>query len=179
MGHWLAMSAVGRIASPENLMFRGKLRVACPFFMPVEKLENGPWLHSNRLPLGCGWSGHCTAPGHEGESPSAGELQEFCNLGYASGCGRLPGDRQWDSIRFGARSACSPGEARSGGRIQVRYVCERDHRPAEHGMIEFDMTNNRWQQPHRDPRLQRMAECFLESYVQKRKKPEVIAPIAS
>ena len=153
--------------------------MACPFFMPVEKLENGPWLHSHRLPLGCGWSGHCTALGHEGESLSPGELQEFCNLGYASGCGRLPVDRQWDSIRFGARIACSAKEIKPDGRIQVRYVCERDHRPAEHGIIEFDLTKNRWEQPHRDARLQRMAECFLESYVQKRKKQEVITPIAS
>ena len=153
--------------------------MACPFFMPVEKLENGSWLHSNRLPLGCGWSGHCTAPGHEGESPSSEELHEFCNLGYASGCGRLPEVRQWDSVRFGARTVCSAGEALPGGRIWVRYVCERDHRPAEHGIIEFDMTKNSWEPPHRDIRLQRMAECFLESYVQKKKKQGVIPLMVS
>ena len=63
--------------------------MACPFFMPVEKLENGAWPHPARLPLGGGWSGRCTAPGHEGEIPTQSALEEFCNLGYAARCGRL------------------------------------------------------------------------------------------
>ncbi|MGA7474852.1 MAG: hypothetical protein WBW60_19105 [Candidatus Sulfotelmatobacter sp.] len=153
--------------------------MACPYFMPVEKLENGTWLHASRLPLGCGWSGHCTAPGHEGESPSQEDLQEFCNLGYAEGCGRLPRDRKWDSIRFGARTMGDDGKNGTGRRIQVRYVCERDHRPAEHGMLEFDATGNRWEQRHPDNRLQRMAECFVASYVEKRKRQETAPVVAS
>src|SRR5271166_4357083 len=104
--------------------------------MPVERLENGSWLHASRLPLGCGWSGHCTAPGHEGETPSRKELREFCNLGYAEECGRLPREREWDSVRFSARTHCGDAKSATGGRIQVRYVCERGHRPAEHGVLE-------------------------------------------
>lgn len=152
--------------------------MACPFFMPEERLENGTWPHAGRLPLGCGWSGHCTAPGHEGTVPSPEELQEFCNLGYAAGCGRLPRDRKWDSVRFAARTVYIDGN-RSGGRIQVRYVCEREHRPAEHGTIDFDAAEVQCQQPHGDERLQRMAECFLASYVEKRKKHRVTAALAS
>jgi hypothetical protein len=53
--------------------------------------------------------------------------------------------------------------------IQVRYVCERGHRPAEHGLLEFEPAEARWQQKHHDNRVQRMAECFLESYMEKRK----------
>jgi hypothetical protein len=141
--------------------------MACPFFMPMEKLENGNWLHAGRLPLGCGWSGLCTAPGHEDETPSQDELQLFCNLGYAEGCGRLPEDRKWDSIRFGARTvAADPGNG-AGGSIQVRYVCERDHRPAERGMIEFDGAGNR--------RVPRHPDLCLE----KRKRPGATAAIAS
>jgi hypothetical protein len=145
--------------------------MACPFFLPIEKLENGTWLHAMRLPLGCGWSGHCTAPGHEGESPSQNELRDFCNLGYAHDCARLPQERAWDSIRFAARTVC--GENATSGRIHVRYVCERGHRPAEHGMLEFDPVASQWRELHRDGRVQRMAECFLESYVEKRKRREV------
>jgi hypothetical protein len=152
--------------------------VACPFFMPLERLENGTWLHAGRLPLGCGWSGQCTAPGHEGETPSQGELREFCNLGYAEGCGRLPQERMWDSVRFGARSVGGNGHG-AGGRIQVRYVCERGHRPGEHGTLEFDAAGARWIERHRDSRVQRMAECFLESYVEKRKRQEVPRAVAS
>lgn len=147
--------------------------MACPFFMPMEKLENGAWLHAGRLPLGCGWSGQCTAPGHEGVIPLQEELLEFCNLGYAQGCGRLPQERLWDSVRFAARSVVSEGKSGTTGRIQVRYVCEREHLPAEHGWLEFDMAEARWQQSHRDSRVQRMAECFLQAYMERKKSQEM------
>src|SRR5215831_12779157 len=74
--------------------------LSCPYFMPVEKLEGGNWPHPARLPLGCGWSGHCTAPGHEGEVPTEDVLASSCNLGYASGCGWSPPSREWDAVRF-------------------------------------------------------------------------------
>ncbi|MGA2922102.1 MAG: hypothetical protein ABSE28_13400 [Candidatus Sulfotelmatobacter sp.] len=150
--------------------------MACPYFMPVEKLENGTWPHAARLPLGCGWSGQCTAPEHEGETPSQEQLQEFCNLGYAEACGRLPKDREWDSIRFGAKNVRGDG---STGRIQVRYVCERDHRPVDHGTLEFDAPEKSWNVRHPDDRLQRMAECFVLSYVEKRKRQNATPAVAS
>jgi len=152
--------------------------MACPFFMPVERLENGIWPHAPRLPLGCGWSGNCTAPGHEGETPAPEDLQEFCNLGYAERCGRLPRERAWDSVRFTARTVCAEGK-NGRERIQIRYVCERDHRPAEHGTLEVDAATACWVERHRDNRVQRMAECFLASYVEKRKRPEVTRAAAS
>ena len=153
--------------------------MACPFFMPMEKLENGAWLHAGRLPLGCGWSGQCAAPGHEGEVPSPEELQEFCNLGYAHGCARLPPLRIWDSVRFGARTICGDAKSASIGRIQVRYVCERAHRPVEHGVLVFDSVRAHWDQQHRDARVQRMAECFVASYVAKRRAQEITQATAS
>src|SRR5271154_4660719 len=140
--------------------------------MPVERLEHGNWLPTGRLPLGCGWSGQCTAPGHEGETPSQAELREFCNLGYAQRCGRLPRERMWDSVRFAARTVGRDGNA-AGRSIQVRYVCEREHLPAEHGTLEFDLFEARWLEPHGDRRVQRMAECFLESYMEKKEGQEV------
>ncbi len=147
--------------------------MACPFFMPIEKLENGTWLHAGRLPLGCGWKGQCTAPGHEGVIPSSEELREFCNLGYAQGCERLPQERIWDSVRFGARTTGNDGKG-TRGRIHVQYVCERGHLPVEHGLLEFDVAEARWEREHRDGRVQRMAECFLQTYVEKRKSQEVV-----
>ena len=155
--------------------------MACPFFMPIEKLENGTWLHPSRLPLGCGWSGHCTAPGHEGETPSQDELRDLCNLGHADGCSRLPSQRAWDSVRFGARTLSNGARNGSGRCIQVRYVCERGHRPAEHGFLEFDAHGDeaRCPKPHTDCRLQRMAECFLASYLEGRKNQDVTRAAAS
>ena len=142
--------------------------MACPFFMPIEKLENGTWLHASRLPLGCGWSGHCTAPGHEGEVPSQEELRDFCNLGYAEGCTGCPvsepgiqcvsvrelgnGWQEWAPGAFGcvtfASAAIVPRKTASWSSMRMEA---------------------RWANPHPDSRVQRMAECFLASYLEGRK----------
>jgi hypothetical protein len=148
--------------------------------MPVARLEDGSFLHETRLPLGWGWNGRCTAPGHDEAVPSQNELQEFCNLGYAKGCSRLPQERAWDSIRFGARTV--GGDEKTGrARVQIRYVCERDHLPAEHGTIEFDLSEpgQRCDRRHPDSRVQRMAECFLAAYMEKRKRREPASELAS
>ena len=147
--------------------------------MPLHKLENGTWLHASRLPLGCGWNGQCTAPGHGGEIPSPQELRDFCNLGYAEGCGRLPRERIWDAVRFGARTLENSGKNGNAVRVQVRYVCERAHRPAQNGFLEFDVTEARWTKLHPDGRLQRMAECFLESHLEGRKNQSTTQAAAS
>jgi hypothetical protein len=138
--------------------------VACPFFMPTEKLENGSWPHPSRLPLGGGWSGHCTAPGHEGTVPDLSVLEHSCNLGYASSCSRRPADRAWDSVRF---QVTRSGERR----LMLAYSCERDHRPASYGMLEYDRQSSTWITPHQDNRIMRMAACFLESHLS-RKSPD-------
>jgi hypothetical protein len=73
----------------------------------------------------------------------------------------------------------SDTENGTGRRIQIRYVCERGHRPVEHGTLEFDVFEALWAEPHADSRVQRMAECFLESFLEKRKKQEVTSAVAS
>jgi len=148
--------------------------VACPFFMPTERLQGGGWQHASRLPLGGGWSGRCTAPGHEGEVPAQEALLEFCNLGYATHCARLPQTRAWDAVRFaltppkevGAPVGPQNGNGSSANRVvQLRYSCERGHLPVEHGSLQFDLSTERWIQKHGDARVQKMAECFLESHM--------------
>jgi hypothetical protein len=134
--------------------------VACPFFMPTRRSEEGAWLHPSRLPLGGGWEGHCTALGHEGEVPEPARLQEECNLGYASVCPYLPEVRAWDAVRFAV--TCEQES-----RICVTYVCERSHLPVEHGNLEYRVHDTQWTCLHPDPRVQKMAECFLESWIQK------------
>ena len=144
--------------------------MACPFFMPMEKFENGLWPHPGRLPLGCGWTGQCTAPGHEGSVPDVDSLHQFCNLGYAKQCSWLPATRSWDAVRFAvaAREENSQSPGTRSQIVQIQYVCERDHRPVEHGRLAFDGANAVWVQKHPDHRVQRMAECFLESCFAKR-----------
>ena len=144
--------------------------------MPVARLEYGSWPHPARLPLGGGWCGHCTAPGHEGELPPQYVLEAFCNLGYASSCNWSPAERVWDAVRFAvsappdfAERAAPQKVAALPARVLVlRYVCERDHRPVEHGDLEFDLAQAVWLRRHDDARIQKMAECFLESYLKKK-----------
>jgi hypothetical protein len=135
--------------------------VACPFFMPTDKHDDGGWLHPSRLPLGGGWIGHCSAPGHEGAEPTNRELREFCNLGYAAGCPRLPEERAYDAVRFSVAHD-------RGGQLLLWFVYESRHRPAGHGMLEYDLSLDRWISSHSDPRIQKMADCYLQSYLLRR-----------
>jgi len=138
--------------------------VACPFFMPVSKLEEGGWLHPSRLPLGGGWAGQCCAPGHEGAEPTPEELRDLCNLGYAGACPRLPKERVHDAVRFSV--ARDRGE-----QLEVRFVLESKHRPAGHGTLEYDLSLGRWVSSHSDSRIQKMAECYLQFYLSRRSQP--------
>lgn len=133
--------------------------MACPFFMPTRKLE-GAWLHPSRLPLGSGWSGTCSAPGHEGAEPTDEELRD-CNLGYAANCTRLPRERSCDAVRFSVARD-------QGTRLILWFVCETGHLPAEHGTLEYEVTLGQWASSHPDPRIHKMAECFVESYLLRR-----------
>ena len=134
--------------------------MACPFFMPIRRSEDAAWLHPSRLPLGSGWEGYCTAPGHEGAIPEPQRLHEECNLGYASTCPHLPEGRAWDAVRFAVSREHE-------SRIWLAYVCERSHLPAAHGNLEYRIHDAQWSSLHPDPRIQRMAECFLESWLRK------------
>lgn len=147
--------------------------MACPYFMPVTRLENGSWPHPARLPLGSGWCGHCTAPGHEGEIPAQDVLEAFCNLGYASSCSWSPQERVWDAVRFAVSAPQDSASRHEAGEVAarlliLRYVCEHDHRPAAHGDLEFDLSRAVWLRRHDDARIQKMAECFLETYLKKK-----------
>jgi hypothetical protein len=166
------LSLLITMASPDQ--FRsGAKPLACPYFMPIEKLENGNWPHPARLPLGGGWRGHCTAPGHEGEVPEQHVQEAFCNLGYADGCAWSPKEREWDAIRFAVLAGRSDtGETGRKAQpldriVHLRYVCERNHCPSADGVLEFDCVSATWVEPHPNPRLRKMAECFLHGWMAK------------
>jgi len=124
--------------------------------MPTERTDDLAWIHPSRLPLGTGWTGHCTAPGHEGEVPSDHQIRDCCNLGYASACPFRPVEREFDSIRFAILRETDQ-------HIMVCYVLEKDHLPAQHGTLAYDKASA-CLQSHPDPRLHKMAECYLASY---------------
>jgi hypothetical protein len=143
--------------------------LACPFFMPVSKLiDDSSFLHPVRLPLGGAWNGYCCAPGHEGAQPTHQELVE-CNLGYASTCTRLPKSRDWDAVRFSVVRDL-------GSKLHVYFVCELEYRPREHGQLEYDVVIGQWASPHENSRIQKMAECCVDLYLQRRnqsRQPEL------
>lgn len=92
--------------------------------------------------------------------PNQEELTQHCNLGYAR-CVRLPGDRDADAVRFCVAAA-------HGSDLTVDFVCERNHLPGEHGRLSFDWSG-KCAEPHPDLRIQRLAECFVSSYMERRR----------
>ncbi len=128
--------------------------------MPDEPYASD-WPFPYRLPLGAGWSGTCTAPGHANARPNEEELKSGCNLGYARSCSRLPADRHADAVRF----VLGPER---GGMRSVLYACERDYLPAGHGELLYQIATDTWQERHSDPRIQRMAECYVQAQLARR-----------
>lgn len=137
--------------------------VACPFFMPEQRLESD-WPFPQRLPLGAGWSGVCAAPGQNGARPSDDALKSACNIGYAKSCSRLPKDRYADAVRFAL------GEERD-GLLHVRFSCERAYLPAGHGELLYEKVTATWPKKHDDACVQRMAECYVQAQLARRAQP--------
>jgi hypothetical protein len=133
--------------------------VACPFFWPMTRHEAELWPHRRRLPLGDGFAGECRAPGCAGRKPRDEELKESCNLGYATTCPHLPEERRADAIHFAA----------NGDQIvKVNYVMVKDQAPGEHGFLEFDPATKKWHVEHANANIQRMAECYVDSWLTRR-----------
>jgi hypothetical protein len=134
--------------------------VACPFFYPTNRHDGELWPFRRRLPLGDGFYGHCTAPGHEGSIPDEGSVRDSCNLGYAN-CPRLPQERAADAVHFSVASDRD-------GIISLRWVVVKNHAAADFGKLDFERVAFAWRTPHPNPTLQRMAQCYLESYLTRR-----------
>ena len=76
-------------------------------------------------------------------------------MGYAAKCSRLPVDREFDAVRFSVARD-------QGSRLILCFVCETGHRPARHGTLEHDIRGKQWMSPHSEPRIQKMAECYVQ-----------------
>jgi hypothetical protein len=141
--------------------------VACPFFYPTEKNYSAGWPFPARLPLGAGFCGTCRAGGEE-FVPEDAALRDFCNLGYAAGCSRLPAERVVDCVRFCVSKSDRDSENSGEDRIVLQYVVERDHLPVHHGVVEYDGKRQRWLSQLDDACLQRQAEVYLGTYLERR-----------
>lgn len=134
--------------------------MACPFFIPTERADDLALPHPARLPLGAAWRGTCASLGHESAVLNNQEL-ESCNLGYAKSCPRLPKERSCDAVRFGVAKESSAA-------ISLHFVLESDHMPAGNGLLEYDRRLKSWTSPHPEARTQKLAESFLQSYLERK-----------
>jgi hypothetical protein len=133
--------------------------VACPFFSPSERARDIALPHPARLPLGAAWRGGCSAPGGELVQLGAMEL-ESCNLGYAEACPRLPNERLADAVRFAVNKE-------SPDRLQIQFVLESKHLPIAYGTLQYDRIRQSWASQHSDPKIQKLADCFLQAYLER------------
>ncbi|MGA2992348.1 MAG: hypothetical protein ABSD88_17905 [Candidatus Korobacteraceae bacterium] len=138
---------------------RAPVQAMCCFYFIPSKRQPAGWPHPQRLPLGDAFEGCCSAPGHDGAQPGDEELKQ-CNLGYAR-CPRLPVERPADAVRFGIGRD-------TGGELEIAYVCELNYLPGIHGTLVFSRAASAWVSPHSDARIQRKAQCFVETYLQRR-----------
>lgn len=56
------------------------------------------------------------------------------------------------------------------GAIALHYVLEAAYLPAASGILEYDEVLRNWTAPHLDQLIQTKAECFLQSYLKRRKR---------
>jgi hypothetical protein len=135
--------------------------VACPFFMPVSRMDLNAWIHPPRLPLGDPFRGLCQA--HAGD-PSESQ-HELCNTGYARGrCDRFPSDSAADAVRFSVTGD-------QDGAVKLVYIVEKNHAPAEHGLLEYSIPESRLLNGHISETLAAQAGAFVESYLRRRVRP--------
>ena len=149
--------------------------MACPYFMPSDNTGKRFLATSGKISTSrADGAGHCTAPAHEGETPAQDVLKHSATSDMRAAWS--PPERRWDAVRFAvsapidktARSDPRNATAAPGRVLFLRWVCERDHRPVEYGDLEFDLAQATWLRCHDDARIQKMAECFLESYFRKK-----------
>jgi hypothetical protein len=136
--------------------------VACPFFMPVGRLDHDVWINPPRLPLGDPYRGVCHAHAADVFEPLETAQRDLCNCGYARGrCQRFPEDSAADAVRFSITGDRD-------GLVRLVYVVEKNHAPAEHGALEYAVDEARLLNNHTSELLAGQANAFLQSYLRRR-----------
>jgi hypothetical protein len=141
--------------------------VACPFFLPVTRLDQDGWIHAPRFPLGDPYQGICQAVAGEAVEPPEASLHDLCNCGYGRGrCERFPAESA-DAVRFSVVST-------DGDSVQLIYVLEKGHAPVEHGTLEYSIRESSFAGESIRPILKAQARAFLESHLQRRASAKAV-----
>ena len=85
-------------------------------------------------------------------------------MGYAAGCSHLPQERPCDAVRFSVARD-------NGSELFLWFVCETGHRPTQHGTLQYDVSLDQWISSHPEPRIQKMAQCYVQAYMLRRIRP--------
>jgi len=158
------------MACPYVLLYRA---MACPYFYPTARLDQGSWVVPPRLPLGDAHAGECRVPTGESCSnearPDELHVREVCNSGYGGGrCGRFPQNAPADAVRFHIVKDKKT-------LIRIQYVLEKDCWPVQHGVAEF-VSATREIRGVDNVVLRAQAAAFVESYL--RRKNQMLANTA-
>jgi hypothetical protein len=138
--------------------------MACPYFYPVERLEESAWRKHPRLPLGDPYAGVCRADAMHEWAPDEATLKECCNVGYArERCPHFPRDGNPDAFRFSVVSD-------EGGRLKIFYIAEWGHAPADHGTFEY--AGGKLLNGHAGETLAKQARAYAESYLRRKHEPD-------
>jgi hypothetical protein len=122
--------------------------VACPFFMPLARVDAQEWIHAPRLTLIDEYRGTCRVG--DAFEPEESAQRDVCNCGYAGGrCDRFQ-EGSPDAVRFSVIGEDGPS-------LRILYVFEKDHFPARRGVAEPGTEIG-------DPVLDGQIRAFAESY---------------
>ena len=136
--------------------------MACPFFMPVTRLDQNGWIHAPRLPLGDPCAGVCHARPEELFEPPEPSVQDLCNCGYAEGrCERFPATSAADAVRFSVVSA-------DADTVRLVYILERRHEPVEHGTLTYAIRQAGFVDTPPTAILGAQARAFVTSHLDRR-----------
>jgi len=142
--------------------------MACPYFVPTEKIAEAVDGCRVRPPLGALYKGFCAAGEEKIEPPDAETLDRRCNFGYARPvCGHFPADPGPDAVRFSVTKD-------DGRRVRMLFSMERDHRPFRNGRIEFDRDGDSWTGVETDTILYDQAQAYLRSYLSWRSRSSTL-----
>lgn len=133
--------------------------MACPFFVPIARLDQDGWIHAPRLPLGNPYTGICQARPEEPFDPPEPSQHDLCNCGYARGrCDRFPTESAADAVRFSITSLETD-------LVRLTYVLERNHAPVEYGALKYAIGESRFVDAPPLPILEMQAKAFLQSHL--------------
>jgi hypothetical protein len=136
--------------------------VACPYFYPVARIDDGAWIQPPRLPLGGPYSGFCRAADGDPFEPGESALRECCNIGYARGrCARFPVQAGVDALRFSI-------EADTDNIIEIVFVREREWSPTGYGRAQW-RTGTVTCDEGLDPLIERQMEVFVANYLTRKR----------